>query len=205
MKAVKFTFDTDFDAGRAMASRETRRQSFSTDEIDAIRASATAEGRRDGDVLAQQAVAASIGDLAAAIHRAVEAMDEELEIIRADAARLAFAAAKKLAGAALKTAPDEEILDTLRLALHQAVGEPRVTLKTTPHLSERLRERAAEIAADEGFEGRLQYVGDPNLSGADCRVEWHGGGLERNLSVLETQLSDIIARRFSATPRAREE
>jgi hypothetical protein len=44
------------------------------------------------------------------------------------------------------------------------------------------------------------------LSGADCRLEWRGGGIERSHSLIETALADLIVRRFSRAdePRSKE-
>ncbi len=196
--SVKFTFDTHFDGGAPESVRpEARsRKSYSADEIEQLKQEAREEGRREGDVLATQAVAASIGQVAAAVHAAIEAMDAEVESIRGEAAQLSFVAAKTLAGAALKSAPEAEIAEALRVALHQAVGEPRVVVKTPPELSQRIESRAAEIAAEQGFEGRMQFVSDASLTGADCRIEWRGGGIERTHHIIETALADLIARRF---------
>jgi len=196
--AVKFTFDTHFDSGpvEAVQSDARSRKSYSADEIDRLKQDAHSEGRRHADVLASQAMSAAIGEVAAAVHAAIAAMDGEVEAMRAEAAGLALAAAKTLAGAALSSAPEEEIFEAMRAALHQAVGEPRVVVKTPPLLSERIESRAAEIAAEQGFEGRMQFVGDATLKGAECRIEWRGGGIERSHEIIENALSDLIARRF---------
>ena len=79
--ATKFTFDTHFDAGgseKAQAERRSRK-TYSAEEIDAIQRTARDDGRKDGDVRATQAVAASIGQVAAAVHAAIQAMDVEVE------------------------------------------------------------------------------------------------------------------------------
>ena len=195
--AVKFTFDTHFGGAVETARPDARsRKSYGAEEIEAIRNEAREEGRRDGDVRATQMVAASIGQIAAAVLAAIEAMDGEVEAIRAEASLLAVAAAKILAGAALSSAPEAEITEALHTALHQAIGEPRVVIKTTPELAQRIQERAAEIAAQEGYEGRLQFTPDTELAGADCRIEWRGGGVERTHGTIENALSELIARRF---------
>jgi flagellar assembly protein FliH len=38
---------------------------------------------------------------------------------------------------------------------------------------------------------------DPGISGADCRIEWRGGGSERSEAAIEAALDALIARRFS--------
>jgi flagellar assembly protein FliH len=198
-KAVKFTFDTHFDgAGPRTPKNDARsRKSYSGEEIESMKCAAREEGLRDGDIRATQAVAASIGQVAAAVHAAIAAMDEEIEIIRAEAAALAVAAAKRLARAALAAAPESEIEDTLRLALHQAIGEHRIVVKTSPHVALTLGEQATKIAAEEGFDGRIQFVPDPGLADADCLIEWRSGGFERAQAAIETALDELIARRFA--------
>jgi flagellar assembly protein FliH len=177
--SVKFTFDTDFDARAAdAAGGDARaRKSFSTEEIEMLKRDAREEGRKHADILATQAVAASIGQVAAAMLAAIEAMDGEVERLRAEAAGLALAAAKKLAGAALHHAPEAEIAEALAVALHHAIGEARVAVKTPPALAKAIEpprrslrnrvSRAIQIAAD-------------STTGVDCRIEWRGGGVERS-------------------------
>jgi len=197
--AVKFTFDTDFDTGGGDPHDPRARKNYTLDEIEAIRREAREEGRRDGDVRATQAVAASISQVAAAVLSAIQAMDAEIEIIRSEAAALAVAAAKNLAGKALSFDPESEIAEALQAALHQAVGEPRVVVRTSPVLADRIQERANEIAAQEGYEGRIQFVADGALRNADCRIEWRGGGIERSQATIEQALDDLVSRRFSHT------
>ena len=204
--SIKFTFDTHFDAGPAETRVEPRsRKSYSAEEIDEIREAAREEGRRSSDIRATQAVAASIGQVASAVLSAVQAMDGEIEAIRAESAALAFSASKKLAAAALAAAPEAEIAEALNAALHQAIGEPRVVVKTPPGLAAKIELKAAEIAAEQGFEGRIQFIADAELNGADCRIEWRGGGIERSHRLIEQALSDLIARRFAGPRRETQE
>ena len=198
MKAVKFTFDTSFSDGDSpRPGAETRsRRSYSADEIDAIRSAGYEEGRHAGEIRAAEAMAASLGDLAAAVFRALEVVDKEIEIMRAEAAEFAFVAAKKLAGAALAHAPEAEIAEALRAALHQAISETHITVKAPPGLIHDLHDKLGEVAAQEGFEGRLRFVPDASLYFGDCRIEWRGGGIERAQTRIEQALADVITRRF---------
>ncbi len=195
---VKFTFDTHFDGAdpRNEKSEARSRKSYSAEEIDVMKQAAREEGRTNGDVLASHAIAASIGQVAAAVLAAIQAMDGEIECLRAEAAGLAIVAAKKLAHAALATAPEAEIEEALRAALHQAIEEPRVIVTTAPLIAHKIQERADDIAHHEGYEGRMQFVPDDGLANADCRVEWRGGGIERAQSAIESALADLMARRF---------
>ena len=79
-----------------------------------------------------------------------------------------------------------------------------MVVKTTPKLASAIEARAAAIAAEQGFDGRVQIVADPKLTGADCRLEWRGGGLERAHSVIDAALADLIARRFASANKTSE-
>jgi flagellar assembly protein FliH len=201
MSAQKFTFDTSFDDDRSAAGAAARRkQSFSTDDVEAARSNGYDEGRRSADIRANEALAASIGQVAAALTQAISAVDQQIEAIRAEAAQLALAAARKLAGAALAHAPEAEIADTLRAALHQAITETHVTVKAPAALVHSLQEKLAELPLHEGYDGRVRFIADPNLHGADCRIEWRGGGVERAHTRIDELLVELIARRFPAPP-----
>ncbi len=55
----------------------------------------------------------------------------------------------------------------------------------------------AEIAHEEGFEGRIVVAGEAQLGHADCRIEWRGGGAERSAEQIESAIAELIARRFT--------
>jgi hypothetical protein len=38
---------------------------------------------------------------------------------------------------------------------------------------------------------------DPAIHGADCSIEWRGGGSERSEAAIEAALDALIVRRFS--------
>jgi flagellar assembly protein FliH len=195
---AKFTFDTHFDAGGpSKPDAPSARKNYTLAEIEVMRGESREEGKKDGEVRAAQAIAASTARVAAAIHTAIQAMDAEIETIRAESAALALAAARKLAGAALRTAPEAEIAEVLKAALHDAVGEPRIVVKTAPELSAAMEASVAALAAEQGFEGRIQFTPDAALSNADCRVEWRSGGIERAYKVIDDGLAELIARRFA--------
>ena len=88
----------------------------------------------------------------------------------------------------------------LREAMHQAIGEPRITLRAAPDVVAALESRVADIAHEEGYDGRVMMAADPAIAGADCRIEWRGGGSERSEAAIEAALDALIARRFSTLP-----
>ena len=109
---------------------------------------------------------------------------------------MAFAVARKVARAAVAAFPTGEVEAALRDAMHQAVGEPRILLRAAPAVAEALAPRIAQIAHDEGYDGRVQISPDAALKGADCRVEWRGGGAERAEAAIDAVLDELMARHF---------
>jgi flagellar assembly protein FliH len=199
MGATKYTFDLEFRPEGDLisnAARARQKKSYTHDEIDQLCARARTEGMKAGQVRAQEAIASGTLDVLNALRTALDGTRDDIESVRAEAAKIALMAARKLARAALAAMPQADVEAALRDAMHQAIGEPRILLRTTPEVAEALAERLSEIAHDEGYDGRVQISADPALKGTDCRIEWRGGGAERNESAIEAAINELIARRF---------
>ena len=205
MTATKYTFDTEFRPEGDLisnAARERQKKAYSHAEIDQLCARARDQGMKAGQVRAQEAIAAGTLDVAAVLKDVLARSSKDVEQVRADAAGIALVAAKKLARAALATLPQAEIEIALREAMHQAIGEPRIVLRTAQGVADAIAARLNEIAHDEGFDGRVQISGDPALKGTDCRIEWRGGGAERSELNIENALQELIARHFAENAHA---
>jgi flagellar assembly protein FliH len=200
MTAPKFTFDTVFAGKKDIASDQARarqRLVFTQGEIDKMVHDARVAGLTAGEVRAREALAAAVTQTAAVVRDSVTRALTEIEAVRTEASQLAFAAARRLAIAALSHAPAEDVELALKQAMHQAIGEPRLVLRASPPVVEALSERIEKIAREEGFEGAVQIVADAAQHIADCRMEWRGGGAERSQAAIEAALAELIARHFS--------
>ena len=202
-EARKFTFDTEFREQRDVVSEAARvrqKKTLTTEELEAMCAKAEATGTQAATVRAAEGIERTISAMVIALRAALDQSRTEIEAVRADAALLAMAAAKKIAAAALKAAPAEEVENALREAMHQAVGEPRVILRAAPDVVAALESRVSDIAHEEGYDGRVMLAVDPAMRGGDCRIEWRGGGSERNEAVIEAAIDALITRHFSNSP-----
>jgi flagellar assembly protein FliH len=200
MNATKYTFDTVFKNGEtddaAEAARARKKRTFSEAEVEQLCAQARTEGMCAGEVRAQEAIALATKETGNAIKAALALIERERRKVLEENSRIALAVATKLANMALTQFPHLEVEAALREALHQAIGEPRLVLKTSAQVAERLTVRAGEIAHEEGFDGRVQVSADPALKRADCRIEWRGGGAERASAAIESALEELVARNF---------
>ena len=201
-EARKFTFDIEFREKTDVlseAARARQKKILTTQELEAMCAKAEAQGTQVAAVRAAESIERTISAMVIALRAVLDQSRVEIESVRADAANLALAAAKKIAAAALKSAPAEEVENALREAMHQAIGEPRVILRAAPGVVAALEARVNDIAHEEGYDGRVMLAVDPAMSGADCRIEWRGGGSERSEAAIEGAISALIARYFSNT------
>ena len=197
---AKFTFDTEFHGSSDVvsdAARARQKKTLTVEEIETMRASAQAEGAQAAAVRAAENIERTAAMLVAALRAALDTSHDEIEILRAEAAALALAAAKKIAPAALAALPAGDVENAMREAMHQAIGEPRITLRAAPDVIAALESKIESIAHEEGYDGRVILAADPAIAGADCRIEWRGGGSERSEAAIEAALDALIARRFS--------
>ena len=200
--ARKFTFDTEFAGGEdrpTESARARQKKTLTTEELENMQALARSEGENDAKARAIETLERTIAALTISVRAALETSHAEIEVVRDDAARLALAMARRIAPAALAALPAGDVEIALRQAMHQAIAEPRITLRAAPAVTEVLEPRLADIAHEEGYDGRVMIAADPSMTGADCRIEWRGGGAERNEQAIEDALTALIAHRFSHT------
>jgi len=198
--ARKFTFDTEFAGGedrRAPEAKARQKQTLTIEELENLKTLARHEGASGAEIRAAEALERTIAALTISVRAALDTSHAEIEALRDEAARLALAMARKIAPAALAALPAGDVEIALRQAMHQAISEPRITLRAAPAVIQVLEPRLADIAHEEGYDGRVLFAADPSMSGADCRIEWRGGGAERSEQTIEEALSALIAHRFS--------
>ncbi|MGH6828767.1 MAG: hypothetical protein ACREFW_07640 [Rhizomicrobium sp.] len=201
----KFTFDTEFRGEADLVSEAARvrqKRTLTTREIEALCASARDKATEAASVRAVEDVERTIAAMVIAVRAALDQSRAEIEAIRTDVALIALSAARKIAFAAVAAAPAGEVEQALREAMRQALGEPRITLRAGPEAIAALEGRISAITHDEGYEGRVILAADPGCGGADCRIEWRGGGSERCREAIETALESLIARHLSNPPEA---
>jgi flagellar assembly protein FliH len=197
----KFTFDTEFQAGgaerRSTEAERRQKRTLTVEEIESLQAAAQAEGENAAAARNAEALERAVSALTIAVRAATGQIQAEIEGVQAEAAAIALAAARKLAPAAIAALPHGDVEAALREAMHQAIGEPRLVLRTSPAVAELIEPRLAEIGHEEGFDGRVHVTADPHFSGADCRIEWRGGGAEHSFEAIAEALGQVIEQRFS--------
>ena len=119
-------------------------------------------------------------------------LDAESEALRHDAARLALAAARAVAGAALDQYGAETVEQCVKEALSDLRAEPRIAIRVAPHLADPLAERIYQYAEAEGFDGAVVVRADGEAAAGDCTIEWRSGAIERTAAEIETRIQTAV-------------
>ena len=172
----KFTFDTVFDGDGAVAYASVRpKRAFSPDEVEQVRAQAFADGERSAVVRAEEAAAASLADIARSTKTALGALAHVAHEHRTACAELALACARTIAGAALEQFPQAPAQAALQSLAREIEAAPRLAVRTTPDMVERLQIALDTTASACGFPGQILVKGDPALPDAAFVLDWGDG------------------------------
>lgn len=177
-------FDTDFSGNSRQAVDET------------ALAEARAEGFRSGQEQARREDEQQTGTLLAQLVRHCERLlahqDERLAAIEAQAAQLAVATGRGLAGAALAEKPLAQLLGAARECLGHARHAPHLVVRVHESLVEAVETRIGGLVRETGFAGRLVVLGEPDIAPGDGKLEWADGGVAIDGSRLDAAIETAV-------------
>jgi len=195
MSPTKFDFDTEFDHdGQILRDGESYKRFFTQDDIDSARMWGVEEGRE----MEEGRCADSLQTIGAQMQIILSRLADESASLRASATELALAAARKIAGEALMAYPIDTIEQLTAEAVQDLRDEPRLSVRCAPELVEDLAERLERTARELGFEGAIRVRGNAEMSGADVRLEWATGAIERSAEEIDARLGEVVARWLAA-------
>ena len=198
-QAVKFTFDTQFDApaSRSVANKATHR-SLTADDVEQARNEAYASGFAAGEAQARahadSQIHAALNELASSAASLLAAMDIHAKSLTTEAVQLAVVCATKLAPATMAARPETEIEAVVRNCLSHLNREPHILLRVSAAIVDRLKDVVEHMAMERGLTGRIILLGEPEMSDGDCVVEWADGGVTRSREDIENEIAEIVGR-----------
>lgn len=167
--ATKFQFGADFREGGRRAAGE------------ADLAQARAEGIRVGEAQGRAQADAQTQSLVAQLQRSAQKLlaDEarRADEIETQAARLAVAVARAVAGAALAERQLGALEAAARDCLSHARGAAHLAVRVNPDAVETVEPMVGRLARESGFAGRIVVLGEPEIAPGDGRIEWADGGM----------------------------
>lgn len=198
LNAVRFGFDTVFDADGGIASAPPpRRQTLTNEEVEAIRQAAYAEGERSALARSEAAVAAAVRDAADSARIGLAVLAQAAHDHRVGSAELAMTAARKMAGAALALFPEAAPAAALEAMIREIEANPRLIIRTGAQHQARVQEALEQAAQRAGFTGQISALADPTLPEAAFILDWGDGRASYDphaaAARIETALHDALA------------
>jgi len=199
---AKFLFDMPFDGSRPKVERNYAPKAppakFSSEEIDAAKASAYAEGEEAGRQAAYgehqrnleqalQHIAHQLSAIAAGEQRAQVAA-------RTEATELAVAIARKLAGRLIEMQPMDQVEALVLRCMDDMRDEPRLVIRANEAVVQQLDAKIDQLVSQSGFGGKVALIPDETMAPTDCRINWADGSAERRQTALEQEVDQAVER-----------
>src|SRR5436309_7538765 len=202
---AKFLFDTDFSAPdkareRAETPAEIARRIAATearayrDGFDAGQQEAKAESDRRA-ALALEEIGIAMRGIATRFSGVERRMETE-------AVDVAVAVARKLCSELIAGEPLAEVMALVRDCFSHLVSTPHLVVRINDSLYEDARERIERLAKQNGFEGRLVILAEPEIDSGDCRIEWADGGVLLERTAIELKINELVGRYMASRNQA---
>jgi flagellar assembly protein FliH len=190
--ATKFTFGTDFG--------EVGRRGTSEADLAAVKAEAFRAGEAQARLEAESQLNGLAHQLVRSCERLLAQEEQRSAAIEAQAARVAIATARALAGAALAAKPLGEIEHAVRECLAHARHAPHLVVRVNDAAVEEVEALIRRVAQETAFAGRLVVLGEPDIMPGDGRIEWADGGFAIDSERLSRLVEQAVTAVFGPAP-----
>ncbi|MEE2526110.1 hypothetical protein V0U79_07005 [Hyphobacterium sp. HN65] len=204
--ARKFDFGTVFSKdGEVLRDGDRVKRILTADEVEIVRKEAFEAGVASETAQAANQQAAAVQAVASQMQMILSRLQGESESLRADASRMALIAARKIAGAAIDKNAAEGVVRFIEEIMTDLRGEPHFAVECAGPIAGIVAQVLEQTAAEIGFEGAIKVRANPDMAGADCRLAWGSGTIERSQTDLETRIEALVAEWQAAAPEDRPE
>lgn len=193
---AKFLFDLDF------SNPSQRSDTANAAEVAHKVAEAEARGSRSGyaagqadaanetvrrNAIAMESIAQALGGIASQLGRAEARIETE-------AVAVAVAVARKLCAELINREPLAEVTALMADCLRHLVSTPHLVIRINDALYDEARSRIEQLAKQNGFEGRLVILSDPDIQAGDCKLEWADGGVAIDRAATDAKIAELVSR-----------
>lgn len=192
----KYAFDTEFAPDGAIVREAPKR--LGPDEVEAERKAAYASGAQDATAKAEREIAAALEALADAASAVLTRLDAESHAMREEAVRVALAAARKIAGAALDAFGEERAIAAIESAMDALRHQPRLVVKLSPEAATLLKPRIDEMVASHAYAGAVLVRAEPNLRKGEVVIDWSDGVIAMNPEDAAVRIEKLVEAALAA-------
>jgi flagellar assembly protein FliH len=196
----KYAFDTEFAPDGEIVRDAAKR--ITTEELQAANGEGYERGKQDALAQAERRSAAALEAIADAASAVLTRLEFESQAMRAEAARVALAAARKIAGAALDAYGAERIAQAIEGAMDALRSQPRLLVKLAPDAAEILSPRIAEMCATHAYASAVLVRPEPGLGAGEVTIVWSDGAIAVNPHDAAKRIEDLIDAALAASNEA---
>lgn len=213
MSAQRFLFNRDFDLdllgtgpnrSGGTADNDKPPSVFTEDDLARVRAEGVAEGREHASREAARSMELRLTEafetIGERLEEAISGKDTANAAIAREANAIAVAIARRMVPELYRRNATAEIEHAVATVLSRVLETAELTVRTAEALADPVRERVETLAETRGIGGRVRITADPSLTEGDYRIEWLGGGAERNAAAMWNDIEAIVERNLGVAP-----
>lgn len=190
----KYAFTTEFAPDGAIVRAE---RALKPEEVEARCKAAYESGKADALAEAERRSATALEGLADAARGILSRLDGESQTTRTEAARVALAAARKIAGAALDAHGAEHAAAAIEAALDALRHQPRLVIRLPAKAAETLQPRIESMREVHAYSGAILLRAEPTLSSGQISIDWSDGVLHLSAEDAAERIGALIDAAFS--------
>ena len=193
----KFAFETEFAPDGAIVRDAAKK--ITAEEIEAQSVQAYQKGKFDAVAQAEREVAVALQALADASSAILTRLDAESRAMRDEAARVAMAAARKIAGAALDSFGADRAAAAIEAAMDSLRHQPRLVVKLSPQAADALQPRIAAMCETHAYAGAILVRAEPGLGPGEVSIDWSDGVMTLSPADAAERINTLVEAALAAS------
>jgi flagellar assembly protein FliH len=186
----KYAFETEFTADGEIMREAPKR--ITPEEVSAAGVEGYERGKNDATAHAERRTAAALEAIADATSAVLTRLDAESHAMRVEAARVALAAAQKIAGAALDGFGIERAAQAVEAAMDALRHQPRLMVKLPPDMAEQLKPRITEMCETHAYAAAVLVRAEPGLQSGEVVIDWSDGVITMDPADAARRIEELI-------------
>ncbi len=196
----KYAFDTEFAPDGEIMREPPKR--ITPEEVQSASSEGYERGKQDALAQAERRTAAALEAIADAASAVLTRLEIESQAMRTEAARVALAAARKIAGAALDGFGVDRAAQAIEQAMDTLRHQPRLLVKLPPDVAEALKPRIAEMCETHAYASAVLVRAEPGLKTGEVVIDWSDGVIAMDPADATRRIEDLIDAALAAPNEA---
>lgn len=196
----KYSFETEFTPDGEIMREPPKR--ITPEEVQAAGTEGYERGKNDATATAERRTAAALEAIADATSAVLTRLNAESHAMRTEAARIALAAAQKIAGAALDAYGIERAAQAVEAAMDALRHQPRLVVKLPPDMAEELKPRITGMCETHAYASAVLVRAEPGLKTGEVVIDWSDGVIAMDPADAARRIEELIDAALAAPHEA---